>query len=47
MVVNGAYRGEEATLESLDEKKFCCSIRISQVRRCVLCLYGSRWYVSL
>ncbi|XP_076448545.1 DNA/RNA-binding protein KIN17-like [Babylonia areolata] len=30
MVVNGAYRGEEATLESLDEKNFSCSIRISQ-----------------
>nr|KAG5697469.1 hypothetical protein BaRGS_029360 [Batillaria attramentaria] len=30
MVVNGAYRGEEAILESIDEKKFCCSIRISQ-----------------
>ncbi|KAL8595195.1 hypothetical protein ACOMHN_013868 [Nucella lapillus] len=29
MVVNGAYRREEATLESLDEKNFACSIRIS------------------
>ncbi|KAK7102717.1 DNA/RNA-binding protein KIN17-like [Littorina saxatilis] len=29
-VVNGAYRGEEATLESLDEKTFSCSIRLSQ-----------------
>ena len=31
MVVNGAYRGEVATLEGLDEKNFSCSIRLSQV----------------
>lgn len=30
VVVNGAYRGEVATLEGLDEKNFCCSIRINQ-----------------
>ncbi|XP_064632494.1 DNA/RNA-binding protein KIN17-like [Lineus longissimus] len=30
LVVNGAYRGEEATLLELNEKKFSCSIRISQ-----------------
>lgn len=30
LIVNGAYRGEEATLESIDEKKFCCSLRLSQ-----------------
>lgn len=29
MIVNGAYRGEEATLEAIDENKFCCSIMIS------------------
>ncbi|XP_059150413.1 DNA/RNA-binding protein KIN17-like [Physella acuta] len=28
MVVNGAYRGEEATLDAIDEKHFCCSIII-------------------
>ncbi|XP_005100588.1 DNA/RNA-binding protein KIN17 [Aplysia californica] len=28
MVVNGAYRGEEATLEAMDEKRFCCSVAI-------------------
>jgi DNA/RNA-binding protein KIN17 len=28
MVVNGAYRGEEATLESIDVSNFCCTISI-------------------
>ncbi|KAI8781936.1 DNA/RNA-binding protein KIN17 [Biomphalaria glabrata] len=28
MVVNGAYRGEEATLEAIDEKNFSCTITI-------------------
>ncbi|KAK3781468.1 hypothetical protein RRG08_019093 [Elysia crispata] len=28
LVVNGAYRGEEATLDSLNEKQFSCSITI-------------------
>ena len=31
LVVNGAYRGSEATLMVLDEKHFCCSIQLSQV----------------
>ena len=32
MVVNGAYRGEVATLEGLDEKNFSCSVKLSQVK---------------
>ncbi|KAH9494684.1 hypothetical protein Btru_020198 [Bulinus truncatus] len=28
MVVNGAYRGEEATLDAIDENKFSCTITI-------------------
>lgn len=29
LIVNGAYRGEEAILESIDEKKFSCSVNIA------------------
>uniref|UniRef100_A0A8R1EB49 KN17_SH3 domain-containing protein n=1 Tax=Caenorhabditis japonica TaxID=281687 RepID=A0A8R1EB49_CAEJA len=29
LVVNGAYRGSQATLESIDEKKFCLNLKIS------------------
>lgn len=29
LIVNGAYRGEEAILESIDEKKFSCSVSIA------------------
>ncbi|CAL1539046.1 unnamed protein product [Lymnaea stagnalis] len=28
MVVNGAYRGEEATLDAIDEKNFCCTVTL-------------------
>ena len=28
MIVNGAYRGEEAVLEAMDEKHFCCTVSI-------------------
>ena len=31
MVVNGAYRGEEATLESIDEARSCATIRLTTV----------------
>jgi hypothetical protein len=31
LIVNGAYRGEEAILESIDEKKFSCSVTIANV----------------
>lgn len=30
MVVNGGYRGNTATLDSIDEKQFCCNITIDQ-----------------
>ena len=29
-IVNGAYRGEEAILEAIDEKHFCCSVSLKQ-----------------
>jgi len=29
-IVNGAYRGEEAILDALDEKHFCCSVSLKQ-----------------
>ena len=32
LVVNGAYRGLRAVLESLDTEHFCASIKIDQVR---------------
>ncbi|KAK2192597.1 hypothetical protein NP493_26g05047 [Ridgeia piscesae] len=31
LVVNGAYRGSEAVLTAVDEKHFCCSIKIETV----------------
>ncbi len=37
MVVNGAYRGLRAVLESVDVDNFCVSIRIDQVLGCVMC----------
>lgn len=30
LIVNGAYRGSEATLQSLNEEKFCCTVIIKQ-----------------
>lgn len=30
-IVNGAYRGYDAVLESIEEKKFCCSVSIHSV----------------
>ena len=33
LVVNGAYRGKDACLLSLNEKKFCCSVRLESVRK--------------
>ena len=35
-IVNGAYRGEEAVLESMDEKHFCCSVSIKHVSGLIL-----------
>ena len=32
LIVNGAYRGHRATLESLDEKHFVVAVRIAEVR---------------
>lgn len=29
LIVNGAYRGQEARLTEINEKKFCCSIKLS------------------
>ena len=34
MIVNGAYRGCKATLESVDMKNYCVCVKISQV-----CIY--------
>ena len=31
MLVNGAYRGQTATLESIKEKKFSCSVSLNTV----------------
>lgn len=33
LVVNGAYRGSEAVLTVVDEKNFCCSIKIETVSK--------------
>lgn len=30
LVVNGAYRGSEATLKKLDEKNYCVTIEIAR-----------------
>lgn len=32
MLVNGAYRGQTATLESIKEKKFSCTVSLNTVR---------------
>ena len=40
LVVNGAYRGSEASLTEIDEKRFCCSIKIETVRETCLCING-------
>lgn len=29
-IVNGAYRGADAILLELDEKRFCCKLKIDQ-----------------
>lgn len=31
LIVNGAYCGEKAALESIDEKNFCCNIILKSV----------------
>ena len=31
MVVNGGYRGTEAVLESINERKFSCTVTLKQV----------------
>ena len=30
-IVNGAYRGHDAVLEEINEKKFCCTVSIASV----------------
>lgn len=37
MLVNGAYRGESAILESINEKKFSCTVSLNSV--CIICMF--------
>ena len=41
LVVNGAYRGSEASLTEIDEKQFCCSIKIETVSEMWLCMQAN------
>ena len=49
LIVNGAYRGSEATLQSLNEEKFCCTVTIKQVSMYAIereWLVMLKWYYS-
>jgi len=46
-IVNGAYRGETAILESIDEKKFSCTVFLSAVSTNTEVLHKLELKVSL